>query len=419
MAKISYSLDERKGAPKVKMSIFHDKKTAMISMGITLDYREQWTGELTGLIVGHPLAATWNRMLTSRLALAMEAMYQVTQRERYTLEDIKIEVQNRLDPSQEHEEVPADMLIPIWRKFMQGRGDRTFELYHETLGRIQKFVGGEDKLSKLRIEHITLQWLDDFDHYLAKTRGVNSRAIDMRNLRAVCMYAWKYDLTEKYVFKRWKIEKEDGDIHPLSAEQFARFFSFDLSGRSDLQMYRDIALLGFFMIGCNVVDMHGLTKDSIENGYIKYRRAKTHRRYCIKIEPEVAELLERYKGEKHLLAWADRYRSHKDFTQHLNDALKKVGPCKVETIEGSYHGRTRIVYDGLLPNITYYQLRHTWACFAADLDIPKDTIALCLGHGKKTVTDVYVQYDQRKIDDANRKVIDYALGLMRKMQAQK
>ena len=53
--------------------------------------------------------------------------------------------------------------------------------------------------------------------------------------------------------------------------------------------------------------------------------------------------------------------------------------------------------------------RHTWATIASYLDIPKETIAQALGHGGNTVTDVYIDFDRRKIDEANRKVLDYVL----------
>ena len=59
------------------------------------------------------------------------------------------------------------------------------------------------------------------------------------------------------------------------------------------------------------------------------------------------------------------------------------------------------------PGISSYWSRHTWATIAASLDIPKETIAAALGHGGNTVTDIYIDFDQRKVDEANRKVIDY------------
>ena len=55
--------------------------------------------------------------------------------------------------------------------------------------------------------------------------------------------------------------------------------------------------------------------------------------------------------------------------------------------------------------------RYSWATYAADLDIPKDTISEALGHvhGSK-ITGVYIKFSRDKIDEANRKVIDYILG---------
>ena len=52
-------------------------------------------------------------------------------------------------------------------------------------------------------------------------------------------------------------------------------------------------------------------------------------------------------------------------------------------------------------------MRRTWATIAAELDTPKDVIALALGHGAVSVTDIYINPDLRKIDDANRKIIEY------------
>lgn len=57
-----------------------------------------------------------------------------------------------------------------------------------------------------------------------------------------------------------------------------------------------------------------------------------------------------------------------------------------------------------------YWARHTWASIAASIDIPKETIAAVLGHGNHTVTDIYIDFDQKKIDKAIRDVIDYVNG---------
>lgn len=57
--------------------------------------------------------------------------------------------------------------------------------------------------------------------------------------------------------------------------------------------------------------------------------------------------------------------------------------------------------------IIMYYARHTWATIAAELDIPKETISAALGHSANSVTDTYSEFDTKKIDIANRRVIDY------------
>ena len=60
---------------------------------------------------------------------------------------------------------------------------------------------------------------------------------------------------------------------------------------------------------------------------------------------------------------------------------------------------------------SYYN-RHSWATFASEIGISLETIGRALGHSvwEKTVTSIYVKYDNKKIDEANRKVIDYLNG---------
>ena len=54
--------------------------------------------------------------------------------------------------------------------------------------------------------------------------------------------------------------------------------------------------------------------------------------------------------------------------------------------------------------------RHTWATLASKLDTPKDVISEALGHeyGSST-TSIYINFNREKVDQANRKVIDFFL----------
>lgn len=66
----------------------------------------------------------------------------------------------------------------------------------------------------------------------------------------------------------------------------------------------------------------------------------------------------------------------------------------------------------------FYISRHTWATLAHKADVPKDVISLALGHSFGCdVTDIYIDFDRDKIDEANRKVIDYISGGLKKSKS--
>ena len=161
-------------------------------------------------------------------------------------------------------------------------------------------------------------------------------------------------------------------------------------------------MLMFYLIGINAVDLFTAKPSAIVNGRFEYTRAKTGRLYSIKVEPEAMEIINRYHGKSYLLNVMDEYTNHADFIHRMGIALRKVGEMKRVGRGG------KKVITPLFPEISCYWSRHTWATIAAGLDIPKETIAHALGHAwaTSTTTDIYIMFDNRKIDEANRKVID-------------
>ena len=148
-----------------------------------------------------------------------------------------------------------------------------------------------------------------------------------------------------------------------------------------------------------------LLNAKIEGDRLQYRRSKTGRLYDIKVEPEAQEIIDRYKGTDHLLNVMDNCSNYRDFNRMMNENLKKIG--RVEIVKDKIGKMRKFKRTPIEPSLSTYWARHTWATIAASLDIPKDTIAAALGHSGNTVTDIYIEFDNRKIDEANRKVIDY------------
>ena len=165
-----------------------------------------------------------------------------------------------------------------------------------------------------------------------------------------------------------------------------------------MERYRDVFMLIFMLCGINITDLCQLK--GIENGRIVYRRAKTHKLYSIKVEPEVDCLISKYKGEEWLLNFLDCYGKAKDFNRKLKRGLDAI----VEHINAGLPRTEK------LPRISSYWARHTWATLAADLDIPIETISAALGHAHGCATTaIYIRFNNKKIDAANRKVLDWVL----------
>ena len=158
----------------------------------------------------------------------------------------------------------------------------------------------------------------------------------------------------------------------------------------------------FCLIGINTIDLCHLRKSDVVEGRIEYKRSKTGRDYSIRLEPEAQALVEKYAGEgEWLLDILDRYANFKDFAHRLNENLQKMGSVEV----GKHGKKTR---EPLFPSLTTYWARHSWATIAASLDIPNETIAAALGHGYgNRITAIYIDFDRAKIDEANRKVLDW------------
>lgn len=282
----------------------------------------------------------------------------------------------------------------VERKNTQG----TKNVYNHTLSRIRAF---DAQIDDKMFTDITLQWLNDFEAFCARTANKNARNIHLRNIRAVFNSAIDYELTTHYPFRRFKIRPEATRKRSLSVEDLRKLFNYEVEEYAVI--YRDMFKLIFMLIGINVADLYYI-KRITSDGRIEYKRAKTHRLYSIKVEPEAREIIEQYRGENYLLSLADNVAKHQYFTARCNKALKKFG-----TVKRVGRGGKKIFEPEFDEGISIYWARHSWATIASQLDIPKEVISAALGHGSVSVTDIYIDFDARKIDRANRMVLDYVL----------
>lgn len=309
--------------------------------------------------------------------------------------------------SEEVVDEPAPILGTFKAFFLQHKDNyerrSTRESNEYTLSVMEKFSDKRNTpLDMLNFEDINYAWLSDLDRFMEKSGlSQNTRRIHFANIRAAINDAYKRELTDADPFRRFRLKTEKTAKRSMPVEELRKLF--DYIPEPHAVYYRDMFKLIFMLIGINTVDLYGL-KEINSNGRIEFHRAKTNRLYSIKVEPEAAELINKYKGETALLNIADKYKDHRYFRRDTNDALRLMGEVKRAGRGG------KKIYKPLWPEVTTYWARHTWATIASELDIPDAVISLALGHaGENRVTDVYINRNLKKIDKANRIVLDWVL----------
>lgn len=255
--------------------------------------------------------------------------------------------------------------------------------YRATWHAIMKFDKGA---SSLTLEDINRDWIERFNlHLIDIGRSHNTRTLRIRHIEAVFNYAIDNELTDNFPFRRLNLSLESTKKRDLKVEELRAVFEAEVPSRRKPMI--DAFKAMFLLIGINMHDMFDLTHENVVDGRIEYVRLKTGKRYSILIQPELMEIMERYKGVNKLFSFCEKKKNSNSYSVSMNTTLQSVR-------------------DGL----TSYYARHTWATLAFKLGISKDTISLALGHSFGIrVTDTYINADLSRVDEANRKVIDYVL----------
>lgn len=262
-------------------------------------------------------------------------------------------------------------------------GNKTKKNYSVTWNTIAQF----DKTSEtLLLDDISRDWLERYNLFLINIGNChNTRTVRIRHIAAVFNYAIDNELTTNYPFRRLDLSIEPTKKRDLKVEELREVFSANVKEKD--RKLLDAFKVMFLLIGINVHDLYNLTRDNIVDGRLEYKRLKTGKQYSILIQPEVVEIMNKYPGKDRLFSFCEHYANASSFAMVTNILLKKIRA-----------------------GLTTYYARHTWATLAFKLGIPKDTISLALGHSFGVrVTSTYINADLSRVDEANRKVIDWVL----------
>ena len=426
--KIKWYLDLRRtsdeGKGRLYMVIYNNGTAAQIATGLMLHKNEFEAGK----VVGVPMAGKLTQMLgikRAKLQLDIEELavsgYEV---DKMKAAEIKKAVMAKRgndgeEGNGEGNGTGSETAFGTFaEKFIARRGkEKTRQVYEMTLRK----MGGYCDVGSLRFADISVGWLRDFEQWLGATCSVNTRGIHLRNIRAVMNAAIDEGVVpaDLYPFRRFKIKKEETMKRSLSVGDLRRLRDYPCEGWQ--RKYVDVFMLSFYLAGINLVDLMGLPPLGAD-GVIRYRRSKTGVLCQLSVPPEARAIIERYRGERHLLWFGERLKpgaeGWHDWLHRFNEGLQKVGPSGYMYVrrKGQCGGKQRVkVYNALFPELTSYWARHTWATLAAEIDVPDAVIDAALGHRSPCrMADIYIRRDARKVDEAVRRVIEYFEDYARK-----
>lgn len=399
MATVRLILDKqhpgRDGMCSLKVRASVGSETAYLSTGIRL-LPSQWEPTLEKPILARKDIA--NRILEVKVAVQAAVLeLRIDKRLPYmTPRQICDEISDRVLGGNTGFPKEKDRVLAYMRKYRDSvRKEGTRDTYSRAIKALEDYGEGTEWVTW---EQIDKRWLEAFERHLSATLSVNTISIIMRCIRHVFNDAIDAGVTTSYPFRSFRIRQEETRKRSLSIGELVSFMRTPVAPSQE--QWRDTFVLLVYLIGINTVDLWNARWSDIQGDRLHYRRAKTGKLYSIKLEPEAVLILNRWKGERHLLSSMDRYADLKSWRCHLNKRLKAVGQKTGK--------KGKILRKGPFDEISTYWSRHTWATAAHSLGAPLDLIAQALGHSDRahSVTMTYIRQDESKVDEINRKVID-------------
>ncbi len=251
-----------------------------------------------------------------------------------------------------------------------------------------KAFGRHFDYDTFRIDNIDSKCITKFIRGL-ENEGLKVNTIDnyISQLRIMYRYAISQGAAVM-PFPPVKIKRMETAKRSLLIEQIRALHNCTVTKKQ--RIYIDMFFLILYMRGINIVDLSSLPSDADKNGHITYVRQKTKKHYDIKLEPEISEIINRYRGKEKLIAFFEK-GSYKVFSTNMKNSL-----------------RTAAKKIGISEPLSAYWARHSWATLAVEVGGSMEIVSAGLGHSFGVpVTNVYVAFRQRQIDELARKVIDY------------
>lgn len=233
MANTRFFLDTRnakEGKPCVlKIAIAHKKKTAYISLDAKLVPSTQWDAEKEK-VINHPdklVLTTYINRVKNQIDSLIVRWTNDGEINSLSATEIKDRCMEELDPDRKKAKEDQTTFLYRFKKYAERMKPGSRRTFDHTLNRLFAFKG-EEQIGRLKFEDISVEWLTDFDNFMAKTApSKNSRNIHFRNIRTVFNDAIEDGITSYYPFRRFKIKGEVTAKRDLSVEELRRLAFYE------------------------------------------------------------------------------------------------------------------------------------------------------------------------------------------------
>lgn len=280
----------------------------------------------------------------------------------------------------------------------------TAHVYRSTLNAVLNFHGNRF----LECRQITPEWLKRFEVHL-RSRGCSWNTVStyLRVLRAV--YNRAVDLRKAdyvpHLFRSVYTGTRADRKRALDNEDMRKVFSripYSKERNSELHQAQKLFVLMFLLRGLPFVDLAYLRKSDLRDNVISYRRRKTGRPLSITLTSEAMDLLHDQMNQN--------VNSPYLFPILRSDEGTEEAYREYQMALRSFNQKLVILSKllGLEDNLSSYTARHTWATTAYYCEIHPGIISEAMGHSSITVTETYLKpFRNQKIDEANRKIVDF------------
>lgn len=288
--------------------------------------------------------------------------------------------------------------------------------YAVALNALERFAGGDQidicEITGKYVERF-LQWIDDQPAPPKRTKSGRAASLYYANIRSLHNMAKREHNDEDLGIIRIPLSPFAKVKAPPVPESRKRALPIEtlraiaalpdrpirINQMNPFNLARDVFTLSFFLVGINTIDLWAQKNMHIKDGRLIYERIKTtgrrrdKARISIKIEPEAAALIEKYRGKAggKVFIFDQAYSSANSFNRSVNRGLKSIG--------------AEVGVDDL----EFYAARHSWATIARNkCGVSKDDVDFALNHvdPRAKLADIYIDEDWGLIDVANRKVLD-------------